>query len=329
MRKINQDIKNQTFQNIYLLYGEEAYLKKQYKDRLKAAVCGEDTMNYAYFEGKNTDVNEIISIADTMPFFAEKRLVVIENSGFFKKADEKIVEYLSHVSESTILVFVEEETDKRGKMFKKVKELGYVCELAVQTLATLGKWIVGILNQEGKKITKQTLDYFLSVSGTDMNIISNELEKLISYTMGREEITQKDISEVCSVLAVSKIFDMVDAMGNKNRARALEFYYDMIEVREPPMRILYMLSRQFRMILEAKELFKNGMDRKAIAEKLALAPFIVNKVLNQSEKFRREDIKRALEECLCMEEDIKNGRMEDKTGVEMILIKYSTEPVKG
>ena len=94
MRKINQDIKNQTFQNIYLLYGEEAYLKKQYKDRLKAAVCGEDTMNYAYFEGKNTDVNEIISIADTMPFFAEKRLVVIENSGFFKKADEKIVEYL-------------------------------------------------------------------------------------------------------------------------------------------------------------------------------------------------------------------------------------------
>lgn len=323
MRKINQDIKNKTFQNIYLLYGEEAYLKRQYKNRLKAAVCEEDTMNYAYFEGKNVDVNEIISIADTMPFFAEKRLVVIENSGFFKKADEKILEYLGHASESTILVFVEEELDKRGKMFKKVKELGYVCEMAVQTLATLQKWIVGILNQEGKKITKQTLDYFLAVSGTDMNIISNELEKLISYTIGREEITQRDISEVCSVLAVSKIFDMVDAMGNKNRAKALQFYYDMIEVREPPMRILYMLSRQFRMILETKELLKNGMDRKAIAEKLMLAPFIVNKVLNQSEKFRREDIKKALEECLCVEEDIKNGRIEEKTGVEMILIKYS------
>lgn len=323
MRKINQDIKNRMFQSIYLLYGEEAYLKKQYRNRLRAAVCGEDTMNYTYFEGKNIDVNEIISIADTVPFFAEKRLVVIENSGFFKKTDEKILEYLSRVPESTVFVFVEEETDKRGKMFKKVKERGYICELAAQTLTTLGKWIVGILNQEGKKITKQTLDYFLAVSGTDMNIISNELEKLISYTIGREEITQKDIDEVCSVLAVSKIFDMVDAMGNKNRAKALEFYYDMIEVREPPMRILYMLSRQFKMILEAKELLKNGMDRKGIAEKLSLAPFIANKVLNQSEKFRREDVKRALEECLCVEEDIKNGRMEDKTGVEMILIKYS------
>lgn len=324
MRKINQDIKNRTFQNIYLLYGEEGYLKKQYRDRIKAAVCGEDTMNYAYFEGKGADVNEIISIADTMPFFAEKRLVVVENSGFFKKADEKMLEYLNHLSESTVLVFVEEETDKRGKMFKKAKELGYVCELAVQTPATLGKWIVGILQQEGKKITKETLDYFLAVSGTDMSTISNELEKLISYTAGREVVMQKDISEVCSVLAVSKIFDMVDAMGNKNRVKALEFYYDMIEVREPPMRILYMLSRQFRMILEAKELLRNGMDRKAIAEKLALAPFIVNKVLRQSEKFKEEDIKEALEECLRTEEDIKNGRMEDKTGVEMILIKYAS-----
>ena len=197
MRKINQDIKNKTFQNIYLLYGEEAYLKKQYRDRLKAAVCGEDTMNYAYFEGKNADVNEIMSIADTMPFFAEKRLVVVENSGFFKKTEEKILEYLSRISESTILVFVEEETDKRGKMFKKVKELGYVCELTVQTLSTLGKWIVGILNQEGKKITKQTLDYFLAVSGTDMNIISNELEKLISYTIGREEYQRSMFCSCC------------------------------------------------------------------------------------------------------------------------------------
>lgn len=323
MRKINQDIKNQVFQNIYLLYGDEGYLKKQYKDRLKEAVCKEDTINYAYFEGKGADVNEIISIADTMPFFAEKRLVVIENSGFFKKADEKMLEYLTRLSESTILVFVEEEVDRRGKMFKKTKELGYVCEMAVQTPATLGKWIAGILNQEGKKITKETLDYFLAVTGTDMNTISNELEKLICYAEGREEITQKDIGEICSTLAVSRIFDMVDAMGNKNRTKALEFYYDMIEVREPPMRILYMLSRQFRMIIEAKELLRNGMDRKSIAEKLSLAPFIVNKVLRQSEKFRDEDMKKALEECLCVEEDIKNGRLEDKTGVEIILIKYS------
>lgn len=324
MRKINQDIKNQTFQKMYLLYGEEGYLRKQYKERLKMAICGEDTMNYAYFEGKSADVNEIISIADTMPFFADKRLVVVENSGFFKKTDEKMTEYLKNLPESTVLVFSEEETDKRGKMFKRVKELGYICEMAEQTPTTLAKWAAGILEHQGKKITRETMDYFLLAVGTDMNHISTELQKLISYTGDREVITSEDINEICSVITVSKIFDMVDAMGNKNRAKALDLYYDMIELREPPMRILYMLSRQFRIMLEAQELHKNGMDAKAVAAKLGLAPFVVNKALRQAEKFKAGDIKNALKECLTVEEDVKNGRLEDKTGVEMILIQYAS-----
>lgn len=324
MRNISQDIKNQTFHRIYLLYGEEGYLRKQYKERLKQGICGDDTMNYSYFEGKGRKPEEIISMADTMPFFAEKRLVVVENSGFFKAADEKMLKYLPEVPESTVLVFVEEETDKRGKMFKKVKELGYVCELAEQTVPTLEKWAAGILGTAGKKITRETLDYFLAATGTDMNHISTELEKLISYAGEREVITVEDVNEICSVMTVSKIFDMIDAMGNKNRAGALRLYYDMIEVKEPPMRILYMLSRQFHIMLEVGELKRNGMNSKDIASKLGLAPFVVNKALKQTEKFKAGDIKNALRECLQTEEDVKNGRIEDKTGVELVLIRYSS-----
>ena len=324
MRNINQDIKNHDFRRIYLLYGEEGYLRKQYRDRLKQAVCGDDTMNYSYFEGKGADVSEIISIADTMPFFADKRLIVVENSGFFRKTDERMAGYLDTLPESTVLVFVEEEADKRGKMFKKVRELGYVCELAEQTPATLGRWIVGILGAEGKKISKQALDYFLAASGTDMNHIYTELEKLIAYTGDRENVTVDDVDEICTVLAVSKIFDMIDAMGNKNRAGTLKLYYDMIAVKEPPMRILYMLSRQFHIMLEVQELHKSGMDGKAIAAKLALAPFVVSKAFRQTQRFQAGDIKNALRECLQIEEDVKNGRIEDKIGVELILIKYAS-----
>lgn len=320
MRNISQDIKEHNFKNIYLLYGEEGYLKKQYRDKLKEAICGDDTMNYAYFEGKGIQVQEVISMAETMPFFAEQRLVVVENSGFFKNANEKMVEYIEHVPETTILVFVEEETDKRGKLFKKVKELGYVSEMAEQTPATLGKWIVGLLGAEGKKITREALDYFLAASGTDMNHIHAELQKLMSYAMDREEITIEDINEVCSTQTVSKIFDMIDAMGNKNRTQTLKLYYDMIEVKEPPMRILYMLARQFNIMLQVKELKRNGVDSKEIAGKLALAPFVVNKAVRQVERFKTREIKQALAQCVKVEEDVKNGRLEDKIAVEMILI---------
>lgn len=324
MRNINQDIKDQTYKRIYLLYGDEEYLRRQYKDRLKQGICGDDTMNYSYFEGKSAKAEEIMAMLDTMPFFADRRLVVIENSGFFKSANEKLLEYLPQIPDTAVAVFVEEEIDKRSKMFKKVKELGYICELSQQKPAVLEKWINGLLKAEGKKMNGPALDYFLAVCGSDMNHISSELEKLISYTGDREIITIDDMNEICSTVTVSKIFDMIDAMGNKNRTKTLSLYYDMIEVKEPPMRILYMLSRQFNIMLGAGELAAGGMNAKEIAAKMGLAPFVVNKALGQTGKFKSSDLKNALRECIGVEEEVKNGRMEDKIGVEMILVKYAS-----
>ena len=157
-----------------------------------------------------------------------------------------------------------------------------------------------------------------------MNHISSELEKLISYTGDREIITIDDMNEICSTVTVSKIFDMIDAMGNKNRTKTLSLYYDMIEVKEPPMRILYMLSRQFNIMLGAGELAAGGMNAKEIAAKMGLAPFVVNKALGQTGKFKSSDLKNALRECIGVEEEVKNGKMEDKIGVEMILVKYAS-----
>lgn len=324
MRNINQDIKNQTYKRIYLLYGDEAYLRRQYKDRLKQGICGDDTMNYSYFEGKSAKAEDIMAMLDTMPFFADRRLVVIENSGFFKSANEKLLEYLSQIPDTSVAVFVEEEIDKRSKMFKKVKDLGYICELSQQKPAVLEKWINGLLKAEGKKMNGPALDYFLAVCGNDMNHIISELEKLISYTGDREIITIDDMNEICSTVTVSKIFDMIDAMGNKNRTKTLSLYYDMIEVKEPPMRILYMLSRQFNIMLGAGELAAGGMNAKEIAAKMGLAPFVVNKALGQTGKFKSSDLKNALRECIGVEEEVKNGKMEDKIGVEMILVKYAS-----
>ena len=84
MKSLIEDIKTGQFNNIYLLYGEEAYLKKQYKEKLRNAIIpSDDTMNYAYFEGKGTSVNEVIELAETLPFFAERRLLILENTGWF------------------------------------------------------------------------------------------------------------------------------------------------------------------------------------------------------------------------------------------------------
>lgn len=85
MKRLNEDIKTGQFKSVYLLFGEEAYLKKQYKARLTKAMLPEnETVNYAYFEGKGIHIPEMIDLAETMPFFAERRLIVVEDSGFLK-----------------------------------------------------------------------------------------------------------------------------------------------------------------------------------------------------------------------------------------------------
>ena len=133
MKSLNEDLKTGQFKQIYLLYGEEAYLKKQYKDRfVKTMIPEGDTMNYSYYEGKNTNPKEIIDLAETMPFFAERRLIVLENTGFFKNAAPELADYLKEVPSTTYLIFIEEEIDKRGKMYKAVKACGHMVELKRQ-----------------------------------------------------------------------------------------------------------------------------------------------------------------------------------------------------
>ena len=161
MQRFNEDIKSGQLKQIYLLYGEEAYLRKQYKDRLKTAIVGDDTMNYHYYEGKNINLGEIIDLAETMPFFAQKRLIVIENSGLLKSGGEQLAEYLSNPTETTFFVLVEVEVDKRSKLYKTVQSKGSVVEFGEQDEATLKRWILGMMKKEGKNISQSTLNYLL------------------------------------------------------------------------------------------------------------------------------------------------------------------------
>ena len=321
MQTLNQDIKGHTFKRVYLLYGEEAFLKNSYKNRLKEAIIGDDTMNFSYFEGKNLDLDELIRLADTMPFFTERRLILVEGSGFFKSASEKMLAYLPTMPDTTCLLFVESEVDKRSKLFKKVKELGYAAEMARQDAAQLAKWAGNILAKEGRKITSRTMELFLSMTGDDMENIRMELEKLISYTMGRDVITDADVEEVCTVRVTSKIFDMVAAIVNRQTRKAMDLYEDLLTLKEPPMRILFLIARQFNQLMQVKELMGRGMDRGAIASKLKMQPFVVGKIMPQARQFTKEQILSYVNLCVDVEEAVKSGRLQDRLAVELLITK--------
>ena len=323
MKVIREHIKTGSFSRFYLLYGSEEYLKKLYRDKLKAAVLQEDTdINFSYFEGKAVEPRQVYAAAQTLPFFSDRRLIMIENSGLFKASSE-LSELLEETPDSTVVVFVETEVDKRNKLFKLVKDRGTVSEMNGLDEKNLKLFIASLLEQAGKKITEASSLYLLERTGSDMINLSNEVDKLISYTLGREIVTNADIDAVVTTQITGKIFQMIDAIGSKQQNKALELYYELLSVREKPMSILYLITRHFNILLQAKNLQSLGHGSSSIAEIVGVPPFAVNKYLAQTKNFSIQKLKEALEFGAEVEEQVKTGRMQEKIGVELFLITFS------
>ena len=324
MKNLVQDLKSENYKHIYLFTGEEIYLRNQYKKKLQdALISPEDTVNLNYYQGKGISVQELIDQGETMPFFSERRLLVVEDSGFFKSASLELAEYLENIPETTYFLFVENEVDKRGRLYKTVKKYGSVVEFSRQTEDMLMRWILGILKKEQKNITRSTMELFLEKTGTDMNQIGMELEKLLSYTMGREVITAEDVEAICTSQTVNKIFEMISAMAEKNQRKALDLYYDLLALKEAPMRILYLIARQFNQIMLISELNEQGLGREVIAEKLGIQSFIVRNGIRYARSFSAEQLRYAVETAVQTETDVKTGKLDEKLAVELVIVEMS------
>lgn len=326
MKNIQADIKSGNFKQAYLLYGEEAYLKQQYKHNLVKALNPDgDTMNFSHYEGKGVDVKQLIDLCETMPFFADRRVILLEDTGFFKNKSEELADYMKELPDYLCMVFVEFEVDKRNRMYKAVKACGTIAEFARQDEKTLMRWAAGILGKAGKKITQRDMELLLTKTGTDMGNLRMELEKLICYTEGRDVVTAEDIEEICTTQTTNRIFDMVRAVTEKNQKRALDLYYDLLTLKEPPMRILFLLAKQYRQLLQVKQFAEAGLAQPEMASKLGVPSFAVRNIASCARAYTISELEQAVKDFVDAEESVKTGRLEDKLSVELLIIKYSSK----
>jgi len=325
LSSLKEDLRNNNLKQIYLFHGSESYLRRLYKNRYKAVALKNaaemDNMNYHYFEGSDTTVSSVIDLAQTLPFLADRRVIIWENSGLFKAADEKMLDFLRSMPESSLLLFSENEVDKRGRMYKLLAKIGTVVEFSVQDEASLIRGIGSALKKEGKQIRERDVRLFLSKTGTDMENIHTELEKLICFCMNKQEINAEDIAAITTTQVTNRIFDMVQAVADKRIGAALSLYHDLLALKEPPMRILFLIARQYNNLMQVKELRDKGFDKNSIAQKVGLPAFVVTKHAEQAARFSMSELKAAVVSCVACDEDIKSGRVGDRLGVELLILK--------
>ena len=323
MKNILKHIEENNYAKAYLLYGEEDYLKRMYKHKLVNAISGDDSMNYSYYEGKDTDVNDIKDTSFTMPFFAERRLIVIEDSGMFKTSSEAMADVVKEAPETTIFVFVDSEVDKRNKLFKTVNDVGYVCEMKSQTEADLSNWVRRIFRESGRDISDRDRALFIAKSGFNMDNLRNEADKLIAYTEGRNIITSADIDAVCVTQTEDRVFDMINAIATKDRGKVMRLYGDLLALKEAPLKILALLGKQFSTLLAVREMLDLGHGSSMITERLGIRPYFAGRYISQAKGFSAKELRNAVEDCVEAEEGIKTGRWDDTYAVELIILKYS------
>lgn len=321
MDNLKNDIKNKTFKNIYLFFGDD-YIKKYYVNQFKSAILGKlNSMDLTVLEGKTT-IDTLISYADTMPFLGEYRLIIAKKTGLFNSGKQEEITKLENISTGSIIIFLEDNVDKRTKQFKFVSKIGTIAEFISPNENEILKWTKNYFSKKGKQISEENILYFIRSTPYDMNIISNEIDKLVSYSTNTVEILKEDIDLVVTKSIESKIFDMLKALGEKKLSQSIEIYNNMIYLKFEPLMILTMIARQFRLILHTKALVAQGYNSNEIAKELGVQSFTVKDYILQSKNFKYENLIEALEECLNTDINIKTGKISNTLAVEKLLIKF-------
>lgn len=320
-RALETDIKNKSFRKCYLIFGDEAYLRDQTKEKLLTALCdGLNEMNINRFSGDNVSEGEIIDTAETLPFFNDYRLILIEDAGLFKGSEHPVADYLQNAPDTVKFVFLEHGVDKRTRLYKAIDKEGLTIECDTPSEKDILTWIGVKCKQENKKITQGAAERLLGTAGADMLMLSGEIDKLTAYTAGKDAITEEDVSAVCATHITGRIFQMTDAIADKNRKKALDLYYDLLALKEPSQRILYLVTRQFNLMLQVKELLAMRTPFGRIASETGLQEFLVRKYAAWADKYEFQRLFEILKTCADNDEAVKTGRMNERIGVEMLIV---------
>lgn len=311
MAQLKKDIKEKNPHGIYLMYGEEAYGKKMYIERLCALIDdgGFADFNKITIDNKNISFGTVDDAIESFPVMSDKKLVIIKNSGIFYKANDEQKEYWSkkidNLPEWVVLIFDEENVDKRNTLFKKVSKLGADIEFSYMNEVDLVTWVERLVLKENKKISKDVAQYFISICDSGMANVKNELDKLINYC--DETITKPAVDKIVSKSVNVKVFELTDCIMAKNADKALGILMDLKTVRESAFKLLYLLSSTFDKMFRCSLMLDEGASYNDIASKIGVAPFIAKKYANSARGFGENYLCERIIEVAEIDFAIKNG----------------------
>jgi len=325
-----EDILNLTKQEkiypIYLLYGNENYLKedisKKLRNRLIAPAYRE--LNYKVFYGEKLSINEVINDLKTLPMISKHKLLVIKEAEKINKNDEtKLINYFDRPSlknNFSTLIIIYKEGKPNKELITAIKRVGIAVNFSITDKSKLALWIKSKFRQSNKKITQEALFYLQSIVGSDLGRLFNEIEKIDIYTKDQKIIEKEDVMITIGGSEAVNIFKVLDAIGDKDIKNTLDGLVKLNQGNLHHLSIFAMIYRQIKLILQTKLLLTKGFNFKEVEKKLKLPYFVVEKIIKQSKKYTFKEICKSYELLNTADLEFKDSQKEPKIILEELVI---------
>lgn len=327
-------IRNKNFSSVYLVYGTEAFLMNETKQLLYENVLQEEEMefNFSVYDLEETPIELAIEDAETLPFMGEKRLIILQNPVFLTAGKTngkvehnltKLIAYLEEPAPYSIVVLLApyEKLDERRKITKQLKKQATVVEAKSLTEKELIDWIRNRVKRQSIDITDEAIELLLTLVGDNLFLLTSEVDKLALYVGNQQQIEKADVEKLVSRSLEQNIFSLVDKVVHRKIDEALRIYYDLLKQNEEPIKILSVISGQFRLIYQTKDLSRRGYGEKQIAGYLKIHPYRVKLATGQARYFSDEELVRIIQLLAESDYAMKTGAMHKELLIEMFLFK--------
>jgi DNA polymerase-3 subunit delta len=318
----------------YVLHGDDAFTRSEELGALGSKMGDPEMaeLNTTLLDGRAVSWDELRQHCDSLPFLSERRLVVVtglltrlgqrgtgsEEATFL----ERLLEHLPHLPPTTRLIFLEDRSLPDGHPILELarsQDEGYERVFVVPSGSALTRWVYQRVRQEGGQIDADAAQVLCEYVGNDLYHLHNEIRKLVSYTNAERPISETDVRTLTPKAREAEVFDLVDALGRRNGRRALRIYHDLLSAEEHPLAILGMIARQFRLLIQVKELAPQLPTVSAIARALHQHPYPIRKVLAQSHNYSLEQLRVIYHRLLEVDVDIKTGQTEAMLALDALI----------
>ena len=304
---------------IYLIYSEYNDLLELYINKLidKEKVSSDSIIKYSL---DNDSINDIIEECNTLGLFSLKKIVILESTNAFSSKGKEITElidYLDNYNKNVILVFKcnLDKVDTRKKLYKKVSSVGKTLCLTKDN-----NYLINLVKELLKDYKMDNINYFLTVVGTDINNITNELNKLMSYKLEDKHITNNDIDSLCITNNDEEIFALTDAIVKNDIKESIRLYNVFLDKNYEVTAMIGLIASQFRFLLQVKLLYNKGLSNDKIASSLGVHPYRVKLAISNSYYYSKELLESYLVKLFELDKKIKLGVIDKNTAFELFIL---------